>query len=63
MNQNIVGVKPFNQTTDGEQTVNSNTEGVTTHILTEVAINRVKTHQSNTLAVVAIDQSTGRSRH
>ena len=46
-----------------EQTVNSNTEGVTTHILAEVAINRVTTHQSNTLAEVAIDQSTGKSRH
>jgi len=40
----------------GEQTVNSNTEGVTTHILAEVAINRVKTHQSNTLAEVAISR-------
>jgi len=47
----------------GGQTVNSNTEGVTTHILAEVVINRVKTHPSNTSAEVAIDQSTRRSRH
>jgi len=46
----------------GEQTINSNTEGITTHILAEVAINRVKTHQSNTLAEVAINQATGRNR-